>query len=125
LVHSKAVAVYTHNPAIGWNTISHRNVYDISRDQLLGLHLRKPPISEHFRLVRTVFLQSSNGFLRRRLLTDAHNRVKNKDRQDDNRIDECGPALFFIEKCEYKRNRGRAKKDNDKLIFELIEYEFP
>jgi hypothetical protein len=43
----------------------------------------------------------------------------------DCRIHECTPAALLFKERQHERNSGRAEKDYNKLIFELLKDEFP
>jgi hypothetical protein len=82
-------------------------------------------IAHHVGLVGRVFLQRSDGLLGAALLRDSDDGIEDQDGEDDGGVDEGAPSALVLEEGQDKRDGGGAEKNEDELVFELFEYEFP
>jgi hypothetical protein len=56
---------------------------------------------------------------------DIYRRGGNQTQTYHSRVDERGPVIFTIEKSKDKRDGGGAQEDENQLVLELLQHEFP
>jgi len=70
-------------------------------------------------------LEGGDGLLSAALLRDTDDGIKNQNGENDGGVDEGAPATLVLKEGEGEGNGGRAEKDDDQLVLELLEDELP
>ena len=143
LVDTETVAVDGQNSAVGGNAITHSHLDNVSWDQLVCLDALNFGIANNLGHVGRVLLERGDCLLGRRFLRHANDGVEDQDGENlgvwseaavktgarqrtyNNGINEDSPVVAVLEESKHKGYSGRAKEDEDKLVLELFQDEFP
>lgn len=144
LVDAEAVAVDGQDSAVGRNAVTHGHLDDVSRNQFVCLDALNLAIAYDLGLVGRVLLECCDCLFGGRFLRYSDDGVENEDSENlggtgqkriqsrraqcrtyYDGVDKDGPVVAILEQGEDERYGGRGKQDDDQLVLELFQDEFP